>query len=644
MSKYSGKNLLVWDKESGDFPVDEDVVLWSIYNESSGEAICSISKFVEEHAEELKFRYLALIYDFGLAKIGSKSIIDHLAIRPNISYWWMTLVIEKCNYSKSPQINNVIKIMALEQWLQENNYQKIQLLTADRELAMSISLLSKKLSIDFEWEKSIDSKNSSNLIKRFFHSLPNIIQSPIWLLRYMLLNWPLKDVGVKEWKETTATTTFASYLFNLVPESANNGQYESRYWTRLIDVLGDDKHPTNWLHIYCKDELLPSAKKAHALIRRFNNKGNGKQTHVTLASFLSLSLILQTLKDWYKVLKLKKNVCKKLELKSDYLWPLFEKDCQSSMSGVTSISNLLNFNLFERAMNELPVQNRGCYLQENQGWELGFISAWRSAGHSKNLIGFPHSTVRYWDLRYFFDPRNYAHTGKNDLPIPDYIGVNGSIMKNSYINGGYPQERLIEVEALRYLYLYNFSVSQIKNNKNRPQERTLLVVGDYLPEINRKQLALLMASFKDIDQSIRYIIKPHPACPINMQDLPGLDCEISTQPIDELLLISDIVYSSSTTSAAVDAYCAGKLVITILDARSLNLSPLRDVGGVYFVSSAKELVVAINEAEMKELGQREDYFYLDIELPRWRKWLTDESSNEVDRKEIDKINYDWSMN
>jgi len=87
------------------------------------------------------------------------------------------------------------------------------------------------------------------------------------------------------------------------------------------------------------------------------------------------------------------------------------------------------------------------------------------------------------------------------------------------------------------------------------------------------------------------------------------------------LLMSDIVYSSAVTSAAVDAYCTGKPVITILDGKSLNMSPLRGVSGVHFVSNAKELAIAINGAEMSELEQREDYFYLDPELPRWRSLL-----------------------
>ena len=618
--------LLILDVDDVLIDGGNDVIHWSGYTSSRSDRIFSIPQIVEKNAERLKAEYLKLIYELGEAKSNGKSIIDYLKIRKGCSYWWMTLLTEKCNYSKSPQIDNIIKLMALEQWLQENKCHKLKIVTANKALANAVALLAKKISIDFEWEKSIDSKKSSNLIKRIYHSLPNIIQSTIWLLRYTLLNWPLKGVGVNEWKCTAATTTFTSYLFNLVPESAKNGRYESRYWTKLTDVLDSNKHPTNWLHIYLKDGLLPSAKTARTLIQKFNNGGNGKQTHVTLVSFLSLSLILQTLKDWYKILKLKKTVCKQVQLKSDYLWPLFEKDCQDSISGIAAISNLIYFNLFEKAMSELPTQNKGCYLQENQGWEFGLISSWRMAGHGKNLIGFPHSTVSYWDLRYFFDPRSY-HTDRNNLPLPDYIGVSGPIIKNSYIDGGYPQDSLIEVEALRYLHLNNSTVSKIKKTKKRPQKRTLLVVGDYLKEYTNKQLALLITAFEDIDQSVRYIIKPHPACPVSMQDLPGLNCEISMKPIDELLLVSDIIYSSSTTSAAVDAYCAGKPVITILDEKHLNLSSLRGSSSVQYVSTAKELAIAINGAEVGELEQRKDYFYLDVELPRWKEWLTDKSKS-----------------
>ena len=108
---------------------------------------------VEENAELLKKRYLNLIYDFGNEKVHNKRIIDHLVIRKNFSFWWMTLFVEKSNYAKSPQIDDIIKLMALEYFFKENKYKKLKLLSSNKNLSKSIYLLAKKLEIDFEWKR-----------------------------------------------------------------------------------------------------------------------------------------------------------------------------------------------------------------------------------------------------------------------------------------------------------------------------------------------------------------------------------------------------------------------------------------------------------------------------------------------------------
>jgi surface carbohydrate biosynthesis protein (TIGR04326 family) len=307
---------------------------------------------------------------------------------------------------------------------------------------------------------------------------------------------------------------------------------------------------------------------------------------------------------------------------SGYLWPLFKKDCQDSMSGIPAMSNLLYFNLFEKAMSELPIQKRGCYLQENQGWEFGFISAWRSAKHNSFLIGFPHSTIRYWDLRYFFDSRSYKYKDSCDLPIPDYIGVNGGVSKNAYLNSGFSQDKLIEVEALRYLYLHNFSHKQHRITSGITKYKMVLIVGDYLKENTCKQLNLISEALTYIDQPIRFIIKPHPAHLINMSDFPNLPGELSTDPIEKLLIMSDIVYASLITSAAVDAYCVGLPVVILFDGKTLNTSPLRGVKGVCFTNNANELANAINIAKPGILHKERHYFYLNPDLPGWNKLLS----------------------
>jgi len=612
-------SLLVWDAEN--YPIDDydTLIYWNGFLNIKEDKIFSLPLLVEENAESLRSKYLKLIYEFGKARIGNQSVVEYLQIRQNLSYWWMTLLVEKCNYAKSAQINNIIKLMALEEWLHENSYKKIQLVTLNNELADAISLLSKKLLIDFEWKKISKEKNSTISIKKVFFSLPSVIQQPIWLLKYLTFNWQLKGVGVKQWRESPATTTFVSYFFNIIPEKLKQGEYGSRYWTEMVEVLNKEQHATNWLHMYVKSDLLSSAKKARKAIQAFNRQEGSRQTHATLASFLTITLIFHTLKDCYSILKLKKSVCKVLQSKSDYFWPLFKKDCQDSMSGVTAIKTLLNFNLFERAMIELPIQERGCYLQENMGWEFGFISAWQGAGHKRNLLGFPHAAVIYWDLRNFFDPRSYKRKGQGDLPLPDYIGVNGEKTKHIYLDGGYPENDLIEVESLRFLYLSDFSAHNNAADVRRLKNKAVLVVGDYLPENTAKQLKLLSLAAENMERSIHFIIKPHPACPINIRDLLGLNYEISTQPIGELLLMSDVVYSGPSTSAAIDAYCAGKSVITMLDAESLNLSPLRGIKGVCFVSNVKELLAAIKVKDSRQ-GRR-SYFHLDKELPRWKEWL-----------------------
>ena len=287
-------SLLVWDVES--HPIDDydTLIYWNGFSNIKEDKIFSLPLLVEENAESLKSKYLKLIYEFGEARIDNQSIIEYLQIRQNFSYWWMTLLVEKCNYSKSPQVDNIIKLMALEKWLHENSYKKIQLVTLNNELADAVSLLSKKLLIDFEWKKINKEKNNPVSIKNMFYSLPAIIQQSIWLLRYVVSNWQLKGVGVKQWRKSSATTTFVSYLFNIVPEKLKQGEYGSRYWTYMVEMLNKKQYAINWLHIYVKSDLLPTAKKASESIQTFNRQKDSQQTHATLASFLTITLIFHT--------------------------------------------------------------------------------------------------------------------------------------------------------------------------------------------------------------------------------------------------------------------------------------------------------------------------------------------------------------
>ena len=534
----------------------------------------------------------------------------------------MSLFVEKCNFGKSPQIDNIIKLFALEKWLEDKKYKNIKFVSNNHELANSISFLSKKLLINFEWQEEKTKISNKSILKSAFRLLPNTIQSPVWLFTYLYNNWPLKGVGVDAWRKTPASSTFVSYLINLEPNALKDKRYQSKFWTNLPNFLEEKNHSSNWLHIYVADELIPSSKEASNLIKQFNESKEDHQVHTTLASFLSIKVILDTLQDCLKVFKLNKLVRTQIKASSGYLWPLFEKDCKETMTGIPAIRNLLYLNLFEKAMNELPTQERGCYLQENMGWEFGFISAWQAAGHKRNLIGFPHAAVIFWDLRNFFDHRTYQRETVCPLPLPDLVAVNGEFSKNIYLEGGYPYQSLVELESLRYQYLADYSKNQSKRYKDLERKKVVLVALDYFKENSYRQLNLLIDSITYINEPVDFIIKPHPACPIDLSRFKDFKGEFSNKPIDELMKRSDIVYSSSLTSAAIDAYSVGLPIITLLDGKTLNASPLRGNKEVFFVTSSKSLAEAIKSVKLKSTYKRKEFFYINSGLSRWNNWLT----------------------
>lgn len=615
--------VLIWDANEPHPSGNYTTVLWRGFSDGTSPSIVSIPHLIEENAETLRARYLAWVYELGELIIQGRRLIDHLQLRPGFSYWWMTLFVEKCNYSKSPHIVDAIRLLAFTEWATGRALGRVTLASANQPLAECVRLWCKKSGVPFEWRRLQNPLATLSWARRLYANSPITVQALTFLFRYLVERWPLRGVGLDEWRQTEGRITFVSYLFNLVPEAAKAGQYESRYWGHLPDELNNEKCKTNWLHLYVKDALLPNAHKAVETIRDFNNAGQGVQNHVTLDAFLSLSVVLKSLSDWgrlaWKGKRLQRLVFSTTP-ETINLWPLFSEDWWQSMGGATALSNTINFGLFEAAMKSLPRQQVGVYLQENQGWEFGLIHAWRAAGQGR-LIGTPHSSVRFWDLRYFFDPRNYRRIGNSPLPLPDKVALNGKAATDAYHAGGYRAEDLVQVEALRYLYIDEASARPVASSATSKKYLRLLVLGEYLARNTRLQMHLLEQSAKSLPTGTIITVKPHPACSISAEDYPALRMTIVMTPIAKLLAECDVAYSSAVTSAAVDAYCAGVPVVSVLDPAALNLSPLRGCEGVFYASTPNELVRALMSivSAPPTFATMQAFFTLDRELPRWRK-------------------------
>lgn len=620
--------VLIWDVEEQPSPGDWTVALWRSLDVGTKPDRVSIPGLVEANAEVLRKRYLAWIYELGETPIKGRRFVDHLELRPGFSYWWMTLLAEKCNYSKSPQIGDAIRLMAFDQWAADRPVDAVLLASANLPLVECIRLWCSKKGVVFDWQRVPGQASKLPRMRRFHEALPKPLQALAWLPRYIFERWALRGVGLVAWRQTQARVTFVSYLFNLVPEAAKEGRYESRYWAHLPDELQREQCKTNWLHLYVKDVCVPGARDAAGAIRDFNKAGQGRQIHVTHDSFLSTGVVCKALMDWGRTFWIGKRLQKAISSTTTEgldLWPLFAKDWGESMFGRTAMSNALYLNLFESAMKSLPKQRVGVYLLENQGWEFALAWSWEAAGQGC-IVGCPHSTVRFWDLRYFFDPRSYSRTGNNRLPLPNKVALNGAAATDAYLAGGYPPDDLVQVEALRYLHLQGTRARPRTEASSPKQSLRILVLGDYLLSQTRLQISLLEQAARLLPAGTIITIKPHPACPIRPADYPGLAMTVTMDPIFKLLPECDVAYASAATAAAADAYCAGVPVVSVLDPNALNLSPLRGCEGAFVAGTPEELahqLISAAGSSSRSTEMQQNFFTIDQKLPRWRKLLLD---------------------
>ena len=128
---YNIDTLCVWDSQlDPENSANTSIYQWDGYIEN--DSIYSIPLYIELNSKHLRQRYLAFVHDLGESKINNKSLIEHLVINGDFSYWWMTLFVEKSVY-KSP-ITEVMRILALEEIINKKKPNKIKLVSGNKTL------------------------------------------------------------------------------------------------------------------------------------------------------------------------------------------------------------------------------------------------------------------------------------------------------------------------------------------------------------------------------------------------------------------------------------------------------------------------------------------------------------------------------
>lgn len=615
---FTNKSILICDDRTSILPGFDLVILWNDFNGNNRNVI-SLSQFVESNAESYRKLYLSWVYEFSYSLIDNIKICDYLILGQEFKYWSLTSIAQKFNISDTSYINDSIKLFALEKILLESKPQKINVSIKNE----TINLTIKELCFKSQIACNINSKKNKCQLYKYKDLFFLILKAFLFFFKYSIGSLKANKKGINKFVPL-GHISFIDVLVHFDKKAFSKGIFISNYWTELVNKMAKLKIYTNWIHTYYKYNENASLSDSEKKINTINSNIVNKQFHTIFESSISFKLLLSSLTIYmttlFKSIKL-------ALLDREYYSPtnsnlnfeyLFRRDFMDSLLGPNKILNIIRFNLYPEVLSKFPNQKLGFYIQEFQPWELILVYTWKKLGFG-NIIGVPHSTIRFWDLRYFFDSEIFKCDLK-DWYFPDKIAVNGSAAKQILIKSGYQSNIIVEVEALRYLHLID------KCDKNniiikREGEFYLLVCGDFLQSTNIKIFSILTNAINSLQLSLKIFFKPHPAFYFNPKDIYS-EVIIIEDKLENILANFDVVITSNISSSSVDAYAMGIPVFQYLDGKYFNMTPLRNNKDIRYFSNPSDLHNLFLNFNSNNTGNN-NFFYLDKEVTKWIQLIQD---------------------
>jgi len=562
----------------------------------------NLFEYIDKNSNYLKKKYLDIVFRISNLKIYNQTLKKILEYN-GYSLWEMSLINEK-NIYKNDYVFKTIKYLAIKEILNINLKNEVRINFLERDLIDILKYEYNTTNIIFENYNSSFSENIKKLIKK------SSIYNHIYFFYFFLKNCNFQKKKIKNIKKKKFF--IFSYFIHYDPKKFYKRIFYPKQWSYLWDIINKN---SNFVQLF-----LPSKKfKFYFQIKNFLSKK--KFDNLDEGNFVNNNIFfefyIKVIKDYNKYKKkinqldLKNLFKKNKELNFFYL--INEELFISSFSGYTLLQNLLWIKVFDILLSDIPKHEYGIFLYENQPWEKALIASWKKYNHGK-LIGYSHTTINFWHLNYFNDPRyNLSHEFRRFNP--DLIAVSSEISKNFLMSQSVDAKNIVEVEALRYLWL----VYKIYTDKKKTKKK-ILFLGDYKNSINKKLINILNQSTNDlIKLGFDITFKPHPAT--SVQNIDGKITQ-TNEDLNSLLDKFEYIISSNTTSAIIEALSCGLRTMLFKDKNNFDLSPLKNTileNKIFSFSTKEELLneVITSKKSVKSIS----YYYLNKDIIKWKKIL-----------------------
>ncbi len=613
VNKHS--TLLIWDCDEKIPEWEGPVFLWRSFDESARKDLHSIPLILEKESDCWREKFLALIHEFGHARSGTKNVIEQLELEEGFSYWWLSLMAQKDIIQYSKHLNDILKLLVTEDQIRRVP-RALSAIHVKSDYKALITVL-RNWAITHSYTFSTESVQARSLKQKLINSVPLRITVFVKGL-LILLKFIVQRISLLPAENTLDSNriTFFDVFTHLNNRSFETGRFESNYWTILVDFFKKEGIGVNWFHWFFKYKFIKTVPDAMRLVRKFNGS-DPSMHHVLGDARVSIGqcfrVVCLFLSINYMSLKVKHKRRKAMVSGCDMnFWPILKIDWYESFFGARAYLNLFSICIIKDFIKKTPRQSLGFYIQENQPWEFAICYYWKKYGHGK-LVSVAHTTIPFWDFRYFYDTRSFQPGGYAP-PFPDLMAVNGKDAYEKMKASGFPSEKLIELEALRYMHLRN-SVEKITTQGKSTLR--LLVLGDLVPEITNSQLSFLKRAIHQYNLQIDIVFKPHPASNESPESLVK-NMEVSHRSIGEELPRCDVVFVNNVTSGSADPYQMGVPVIVLNLGININFSPLFSREDVFFVSNTEEFYKAFVFYQDRPKLDPPDFFNTDASLTKWK--------------------------
>jgi len=576
-------------------------------------SVIHLGDLLHDQEESLQRRLLNWLRDAAEKNTAADSPLPF--IYPNLHGWWLLSIAEK-NYATTPQFTTLAKLMLLSEVAASRGVTRLDYDGIDR----SLEAVLRDYALTNGWETNARKVPLLRGVRRRTEQLQAIAH----LAR--MLGAACSNLARRAGGDSPPSRETAFGIVGYLLPAAGDKRAQSPYWGSLPSHLPSHqlsqaaaptaaKARTLWLY-HPSDELSPSDARAYC--RTVTTESS---LHRTIDDFVTISTWWRTLGTYRLFGRARRSlVLPPLQASGRPSIPtdeLFADQMRDSLAGSRAVWAMAHCHVYEILVRSHP-STQWLFLWENKPFEHALTSAVQrlnealrapgtndgvtavdrnTNGTADRAIGYAHSVVRRRDHRYF-EEWGSSPRQPRQRPVASVYAVNGPLAHRNLRDVALPGAPVVEVEALRYSAL--ITVTQRKTAR-------LLVLGDISEDESRRVLMVTSQALDTFNKLARPDIepwfKPHPGSPSHGEIARAHGFAVTDEHLSVLAPSLALAVVGVAGAASIDLTLLGIPTATVLDARSMNLSPLVGVAGACFVRSASELRDFIASPQLHDLPE-----------------------------------------